>query len=309
MFGLSKKDFITVIVLNIVWGSAFAIAGISLEYFPTLFVYSLRFFLIAIVTIPFFQIQNKKNRKKIFIMGICQALSFYGLAMGIDYLSSSVTAILSRLDTISTIVISIFVFKEKIRPQLVVGLLLCIIAMLILNSNISVKHGMWVLIICFTSICGAIVNIIAKNIKDESEATIVSWCSYYSGFILFIIAYFQEPSFALLKPLDHIAILCLLYMAVIGSFACYVTMFYLLRRNQSSRVMPYSFIRPIVAEVAGFVLLREPIHSTEVVGIVLIIIGVFLTQYRRKSDNTSDDLKNKPLSEKVKYYSNKILEK
>ncbi|GMO62453.1 MAG: DMT family transporter [Rickettsiales bacterium] len=288
MFGLSKRDFFIVVILNIVWGSAFAIAGHAMKYFPPLIAYSLRFFLIAVVTIPLFQVKHRRNRKKLFIMGICQAISFYGLCMGVNYLGSSVTAILSRFDTISTIIIGSLLFKEKMRPQIIFGLLVCLVAMLILNDGVAIHNKVWVVIIIFTSISGACVNIIAKSIKNEGEFTIVSWCCYYSGFILLFLAYIQEPSFALKQPLDWTAIIALLYMSIIGSFGCYATMFYLLRNNPSNRIMPYSFLRPIVAQFTGLMIMDEAIDIRAIVGISLLIVGIGFTQYRKSEELTEE---------------------
>jgi O-acetylserine/cysteine efflux transporter len=292
MFGLSKKDFIYVILLNVFWGSAFAIANYAFKYFSVVFLYSLRFLIAGFISVLFFRIKSKKNFKKIFLMGCCQALAYIGIALGNKYLSSSIAAIVTRLDIITTIIFGVFIYKEKLHKNLVVGLIICIIAMIILNRDIKVDNIFWFIFLILTTFGYGYMNILSKDVKNENQFAVVGYTSVFSGILLFIVAAFFEwgnfiTPFAYSifenvadNKLEILKLLsCVLYGGLLVSFYFYIILFDLLKRNPSTKIMPYSFIRPVVALFAGLIIVGEPITFNKVIGILLICCGILLSQW------------------------------
>jgi O-acetylserine/cysteine efflux transporter len=281
MFGISKKDFVIITLLNVVWGSAFAIASYGLKYFSTLFLYSMRFLVVGVITVPFFQLSDKKNMQKLAIMGLCQAFTFFGIALGVKHLDSSISAIVTRLDIIFTMAIGIVFFKEKFKIQLVIGTILCLLAVVMLNGEISFANSKYLYLLIFSSLTSGILNIMGKTIKNENNLAIVSWNSYFTGIFLFIASLATEKQF-LLQTLDFKAILCFLYMSIFSSYISYLMLYYLLKNNPTTRIMPYAFIRPVVAIFAGLILLGEKITLNKVVAMIIITLGVLISQYDRE---------------------------
>jgi O-acetylserine/cysteine efflux transporter len=292
MFGLSKKDFISVVVLNILWGSAFAIAGYAYRYFSSLFVYSTRFLIAGILGVLVFKINDKKNLKNIFIMGFLQAVSFISIAFGVKYLNSSTASIITRLDIIFTIVLGVIFHGEKITKNLIIGLLMCIGAILIINKDVSLNNFKWLLFSVFGSIASGGVNIFSRTIKNESKLSVVSWSSLICGLFILAAAFLVEygtfitpRGYEIFTDISNNkieclkAVSCILYGAIFVSFLFYVVFFDLLQNNPSTKIMPYSFIRPVVGVIAGLIVLGEPITLYKIVSIILVLGGVLLSQY------------------------------
>jgi drug/metabolite transporter (DMT)-like permease len=281
MFGVSKKDILLILLLNVVWGSAFAIGGYGLKYFSELFLYSMRFLIVGILTAPFFRLKEQKNMFKIAFMGLCQAFTFYGVALAVKNLDSSISAIVTRLDIIFTIIFGIIFFKEKLKPQLIVGLILCVLAVFVLSGDIHFTNSKYLYLLIFASIASGFLNIISKTIKTESSLAIVSWNSYWTGIFLFLVALGNGQTF-IIKPIDIKAIGVVFYMSIFSSYFAYLILYYVLRKNDTTKIMPYNFIRPVVAIFAGLIVLNESITAVKIYGIILITLGVFVSQYEKK---------------------------
>jgi O-acetylserine/cysteine efflux transporter len=294
MFGISKRDFILVSLLNIIWGSAFAVAGYAMKYFSEFFLYSMRFFIVGLLTIPFFQISNRKNMIKLVAMGFFQAFTFFGVALAVKNLDSSISAIVTRLDIIFTMILGIAIFREKLTAWLVTGVAICVLAIVVLNGEIAFVNSKYIYLLVLSSLSSGILNIISKTIKGEKNLAIVSWNSYFTGIFLLIVSLVTEKQF-ILQPIDYKGVLCVLYISVFSSYIAYWMLYYLLQNNPTTRIMPYNFLRPVIAVFAGLILLGEKITTNKILGIVLITVGVLLSQYKKAERVEKKENKTKPI--------------
>ena len=90
----------------------------------------------------------------------------------------------------------------------------------------------------------------------------------------------------IIKPLNTWAVLDIVYLGIISSYMTYLVLYYLLRKYETSKIMPYNFLRPIVSIVLGFLMLGEPITYNKVIGVILILSGVYLSQFHYSKQNT-----------------------
>jgi O-acetylserine/cysteine efflux transporter len=273
-----KKDVFALVSLNIMWGGAFAVAGYGLKYFSPTFMYALRFFIAGIFTIPFCDFP-KKNIGKIFLLSLAQTFVFYGIGLAVKNLDSSISAIVSRLDIFFTIMLAVVLFKEKVTAKLVVCLLMCTLAVFIISKEISFSNSKYLYLLIFSSFLSGVANIIVKGIKDEKNTTIVTWSSLLMGIELFIISFLTENQFVLRK-IDILALLIVVYLSLLSSYVAYIILFSLLRKYEAANIMLYSFSRPIVAIVAGYLILGEKISYDKILGTILIIVGIFIAEYK-----------------------------
>lgn len=89
--------------------------------------------------------------------------------------------------------------------------------------------------------------------------------------IAFIIMSYFEP----LKSLTFN--ISILYLGVLSSIVAYSLINYTLSKIQASKSSVFSNLSTIVSIAAGFIFLRESFHIYELVGSVLILIGLWGT--------------------------------
>jgi drug/metabolite transporter (DMT)-like permease len=73
-----------------------------------------------------------------------------------------------------------------------------------------------------------------------------------------------------------------LYLAIFGSVAAFFCYHYALKRVSAIQVSILNYINTIIAVFLGWLLLNEVIKFDFVIATVLIILGVFITNYKKK---------------------------
>ncbi len=275
-----KLDIFIALLINVIWGSAFAIAGYAMTFYAPVFLYSLRFLVAGLATTPFNNFP-KTSVSKIFIISLCQSIMLYGIALTIKNVDSSTSGILSRLDIIFTILLGVIYFHEKLNFRIIFGLLLSFIAAYILSGGIHTTNMKYILLLIFCCIFSALSNIITKTIKGVDNKSIVSWMSLFIGIELLIISLITESKL-IVSALNSKAILLTLYLGLVPSYLAYIGLFYLLRKYDTTKVMPYNFTRPVISVFAGFLVLNEAITINKLASCFLVILGIIISQSKKR---------------------------
>lgn len=273
---MSKLDIFIALLINLIWGSSFAIAGYAMSFYTPIFLYSLRFLITGIATTPFNSFP-KTAIKKIFLISIFESIMLYGIALTIKNVDSSTSAILSRLDIIFTISLGFIFLNEKINFKIIFGILLAFLGAYILSGGVQPSGLKYISLLIFCSIFSAIANILTKTIKGVDNRAIVSWMSLFIGIELLIVSLLTEHNF-IIKTLNYKAILLTLYLGLVPCYFAYLGLYHLLRKYDTTKVMPYNFIRPVLAIFAGFTLLNETITIYKILSCILIILGIIISQ-------------------------------
>ena len=286
-YNMSKKDFLFLILLNTIWGSAFAVSGYTMLFFSPLFLYAIRFFLTGLATVPF-NIFPKKAIKKIFILSTLQTVIFCGVSLGIKNLDSAISAILIKLDIPFTMILASIFLKEKLTKQMLVGIFICFSAIYFLSENISFYNLKFILILILSSLVTGFSNVYIKSIKEANNNQIVSWSCIFIGVEMFLVSLFFENTF-ILKDINIKVILIVLYLSIVSGYLAYLILYYLLKKYETSKIMPYNFLRPIIAIFAGYFILNEEITLNKILGCLMILIGIYITENKT---NLYEKIKN-----------------
>ena len=192
------------ILLCFIWGSSFILMKVSNQGLTASQIAALRIFSAGLVFIPFafFHI-GKVPRKKIgllIITGIFgNLLPAFCFAIAILKIDSSLAGILNSLTPICVVFISVLLFRDKIKAQKIIGVLigfagLCLLT--ITQKNISINNlGYAALVIVGTISYGINVNMVShflKEIKPIHIATVsLAFMSIPAGLVLWQQGFFQ----------------------------------------------------------------------------------------------------------------------
>lgn len=288
---MSVKDFALLLLLNIIWGTAFAISGYAMKCFSPFFLYAMRFLLVGLATVPFFKLP-KQEIKNFIMLSFATAFCFAGVALGVKHLDSSLSAMMTRLDIVFTILFSAWIFKEKITKNNIFGMIVCFLGIYVISGSVKSFNLIYIFILILSSVASGFANIISKKIKTMGSLGLVSWNSLFTGLWLLLLALATESGGFIIENsvVDVKEIFSLLYLSLISSFLCYVILFYLLKKNDASKVMPFNFIRSIISIIAGYFILNEPVTWNKIFGCFLIISGVMISQF--KGFKSKDDVMN-----------------
>jgi drug/metabolite transporter (DMT)-like permease len=288
------------VLLCFIWGSSFILMKVSNEGLTAAQIGALRIFSAALVFIPFafFHISNVPRKK----IGLLIVTGFFGnllpafcFAIALLKIDSSLAGILNSLTPICVVFIGVLVFRDKIKTQKIIGVLigfagLCLLALT--QKNISIHNlGYASLVILGTISYGVNVNLVShylKEIKPIHIATIsLAFMSIPAGWVLLQQGFFKID-FSDTTVLWAVFNTILLGL-VASAFA--TVLFYILVQKASglfASLVTYGI--PFVALVWGFID-GETITITGLICLVIILLGVFLAN---RPDKKNGEVKTPP---------------
>lgn len=292
------RAYLVLLVTSVLWGLAVPIIKKSFETTtPLLFLVYRFLFVIILATIPFYLYQKKmpviKNPLKLLFIGFLSfplnlLLLFYGLART----SAMEAALLAALNPLFFHLGGFLVLREKItnREKLglfisVLGTLLVIFKPLFNNTQANFQgHLSGNILIVLGGIVGVSGLIWAKNEKKNYTPFQISYASFLTAFLTFtLLATILEPSFTqnFLGIFTRPAIWGILYMAIPGSIIAYSCLIYGQSLIEVSEASLFTYLQPLFATPLAVLWLKEIITWPFAVGACLILLGVFLTEYRK----------------------------
>ena len=282
------------ILLCFIWGSSFILMKVSNQGLTASQIAALRIFSAGLVFIPFafFHI-GKVPRKKIgllIITGIFgNLLPAFCFAIAILKIDSSLAGILNSLTPICVVFISVLLFRDKIKAQKIIGVLigfagLCLLT--ITQKNISINNlGYAALVIVGTVSYGINVNMVShflKEIKPIHIATVsLAFMSIPAGLVLWQQGFFQLD-FA--DATVQWAVFNSTLLGLVASAFATVLFYILVQKASGLFASLVTYGIPFVALFWGFID-GESITISGFVCLAIILLGVFLANRPEKEDS------------------------
>ena len=283
------ENWVILLILSIIWGSSFILMKKSLIAFSYLEVAFFRLIIAFFVLSPFF-ISSFKNMKTIYIIPIL-IVSIIGtlipailFAFAQVYLDSANTGMLNALTPIFTFIIGLVFFKKKWNHTAILGIIIGLWGsyVLLMPSNQNIINTKYSLIVIFATMCYAIsINTIQDKLKELKPLDIAVISSFFSFIIP--ISYFLNHGIIITIEKIYTNLLSFCYLIVLGmictSFA--IILFNHLIKNTSAVFgSSTTYLIPVFAIIWG-VIDNEIIENHEIIGIIIILFGVLVMNYKK----------------------------
>ncbi|MCS7027505.1 MAG: DMT family transporter [Bacteroidia bacterium] len=273
------------ILLSLIWGSSFILIKEGLKGFTFMQLAMLRMFA-ASSTLLVFAVPHvfkvSQTRWKFIILSaltgnFIPAILFAGAETKLD---SGITGVLNALTPIFTLLVSIFLYKDKIKQIQKIGILIgfagciCITATSVslkADSSLILYAGM----ILLATLCyGISVNVIKHHLVDIHPLALASLSLATlllpsAGYLLSTDFITRLQSMHNFSPLYSVLIL-----GVLGSAISLVFFNRLVQLSSTLFASSVTYTIPIVA-LAWAVYAGEKIHFLHIIGMLLIIVGIY----------------------------------
>jgi drug/metabolite transporter (DMT)-like permease len=287
-------------LLTIIWGSSFILMKHSKEELTGSQIAALRIFSAGLILLPFAIYHLTKNpRKKIFIVilsgitgNLIPAFLFaISIARNID---SSLASILNSLTPLFVVIIAISIFKDRIKIQKIIGVLVGFIGLSLLFlswKGISFENFKYALLILVATVCyGVNVNMVGHFLKDLNPlhtATIsLAFMIIPTVFILwqqnFLLLAFDESSVQ--WAIAETAIL-----GIVGSAIATAIFYVLIKRAGGLFASLVTYSIPFIGILWG-VIEGEKITIKQFVCLGIILFGVYLVNQPEKKETKTEVL-------------------
>lgn len=293
----SKKTLghISAFITILIWGTTFISTKILLNDFEPLEILFFRFvigFAALIIIYPKrFRVNNIKQELVFAAAGLCGICLYYLLEnIALIYtLASNVGVIISVAPFFTAILAHIFINgEERIKPYFVVGFIAAMIGICLIGFNgkkLEVKP-IGDMLALLAALVWAYYSLITKKISDYGYNTIqVTRRIFMYGivFMLPLIFVFDfEWNFG--RFINPVYFINFLFLGLGASALCFVTWNYAVKILGAVKTSVYIYIVPVITIVTSVMFLKERITVMSIIGTVLILIGLFISESKEKRE-------------------------
>lgn len=275
------------IILAFIWGSSYILMKRGLDSFSAVQVSMLRIIFAFLALVPFLpkaiQTFNKTEVKYAVVIAIIgSGIPSYLYPLAITHVDSSVTGIINTLTPLFTMLFGWAFFQFKPTLAKLIGLMVALIGagMLVLKEGgqMQVSIDFYALMAVLATVCyGFSSNILKAKLNHVKAAPLTALTFAIIGPLALIILF--STNFVQVLQSHPKALISLFYigfLGVIGTALALVLFNFLIKRTDALYASSVTFLMPIVAMFWGF-LDNEQLGLTYVIGFILVLLGVFLT--------------------------------
>lgn len=290
-----KKSVLFALSAILLWSTvstAFKISLRELDFIQLLFISSL---VAVIILFAIILIQNKLsllknlNKKEVLkssLLGFLNPFGYYMILLKVySILPAQIALPLNYTWPIVLVLLSALLLKQKLHAKSILALFVSFFGVLLIATQgnlaaLKIDNPLGVILATGSSIIWALFWIL--NVKDKRDEVVKLFLNFFFGTIYTLIALFIFSDI-------NVEISNSFYSAVyIGFFEMGITFTLWLKALQlaksNANISNLVYLSPFIALIFIHFLLKEEIYYTTVIGIVFIIAGIFIQQFKRKSN-------------------------
>jgi drug/metabolite transporter (DMT)-like permease len=132
-------------------------------------------------------------------------------------------------------------------------------------------------------------NVLVKKYGKHLDPAILAAGQMFSGLLLLLAVGISLEGNPLRFHWTPIALISLLYLAVVGSVIAFLLYYWLVLNMDVTKSMLIALVTPVVAVLLGMIVLNEQIGWRTLAGGAMIISGIAFIVVRRGKKKTSDE--------------------
>ena len=288
---MTWNDWIAFAVLSFIWGSSFILIKKSLVAFDSTQVASLRILIATLAFAPVFVLNIRKVNFKDWYKYLLVGLAGGGFppflfALAQTKISSSLAGALNTLTPIFTLILAVFIFRNKIDFKKSLGVIIGLLgaSVMIYSTNSDFTGGVFYssLIVVATILYGFNVNLVKKFFNDH-EPTLLTAASFmfFGPFSIFILLHGDFFEVMRTDPNALFSLVSVTILSLFSTVIATVIFFKLVQKSNTLFASSVSFMAPVVALMWGFID-GETFNFIYILSLLLILIGVYLTRNNNK---------------------------
>lgn len=265
-----------------------------LAYKPiTVVIFRLAISAVLILVIAWFLKRLQKPSKKDFGLFVLMAffepfLYFLGESYGLQYVSSTVAAVIVSTIPLISPIFAWYFYREKVRWMNVVGLLFSFIGvgLVILNGSFRFEASPLGVGLEFMAVLAAIAySIVLRNVAARYNTLTIIAYQNLIGIVLFLPLWLSlDFKDFIHTPFHPQAFRAIILLAVFSSTLAFVFFTQSVRQLGVNRSNTFINLIPVFVAVLSFFILNEELGIQKIIGIFVVVSGLFLAQSRRRKN-------------------------
>ena len=228
----------------------------------------------------------KKGDLKYFILvaAFNPFLYFIGESYGIKFVSSTLTAVIIATIPLFTSFTSSYFLNEKITKMNILGIIFSVagVGMVIFNKTEGVDASVFGIgMLCVAVIAAIGYTLVLKKLTNKyNSISIVTYHNFIGIFLflpLFLILDFSDFK---ITGFSSQAWTPLLELAIFGSSFAFIFFTFAIQKIGVGKANAFTNLIPVITAIIAYFVLKEALNVNKIVGISLVIGGLFLSQIK-----------------------------
>ncbi|HRW85405.1 MAG TPA: DMT family transporter [Bacteroidales bacterium] len=295
------KTYAAIVTAMIFWAFSFIWFKIANEAFRPVTIVFFRLLISVIIlsiylflTKGFIEIK-KKDRKLFAILALFEPFFYFlGESFGLTYVSATTGSVLiSTIPVIATLG-AWLIFGERLKIINYAGIIISFIGVLvfILEKDGSLSFNIKGLMLMILAVFSAVgYNLTLSRLVGSYNPVFIVNVQNIIGVLLFM------PLF-LITDLKHLTggpfslrhFLPVVELAFFASCGAFILFAYSVRNMGITRANIFSNCIPVFTAIFSFILLGEKLHLNNIVGMIIVIAGLFMSQINGRKKKTDEAL-------------------
>ncbi|MDC0562747.1 DMT family transporter [Candidatus Pelagibacter ubique] len=287
-------DYTLLVVLALIWASAFFNIKIATESFGPITIAFLRVFFgsIPVLLLCFY----KKIKIEAFskdwywfaIIGFVNlVLPFFLIAYGVKSVQSNLAAILMSTTPLSSTILGHFYTKnEKFNLVKTFGILIGFSGIIYLFSdNLLINDSNFIsaLLILLGSTCYVIGGVLTLKISKKKNENVTGSILIWAVLILIPFVYFIEKPWNSVPSVE--STISVVYLGMVSTGVAWLLRFKILKDNGLIFQSQVSYLIPIFGTILSYIFLKEIITPKVLLSLLAVVVGIYFVKKADQKKN------------------------
>lgn len=276
----------SIVTAILIWSISFVATKIALKTFPPLSLGLIRFGLAAVLLGFFLAIRKDINKPtpidlaKLALSGVLGITVYFSLEnIGVKYSTASDAALIVASYPAITMLLETLFFRVKFPVISFIGVGLAIAGVYMIvsvsQSSEATDRLFGNILLILAGVVWACYNFITRTVVSNYSMSTITFYQVAAGATGFLPLIFLETDHWTLPTTD--SLIAVIYLGVFCSLLAFYLYAYGLRQVSSSSAVILMNLVPVFGVLFSVFILNEAINLTQIVGGIVIIIGVMLS--------------------------------
>lgn len=302
----NTKAYIAILVAMTIWSASFIFTRIGLESFPPVMLVTMRMVLAAIILGIFGgltkQIQplDRKDAKFLLLAAFAEPFCYFVFeAYGLTLVSPTVASVILSTIPLFAPLFAFVILRERVTWTNMLGIIISLVGvlMLVVEKEQIVVRRLGLLVLMGAVVAALVYSSMLKKVPEKYNAITIVFYVYIFSLLFFIPTFFivdfqniGEQNF------QWRSFYAILILAIFSSVLSFVLFCYSVRKLGVTRANAFNNIMPACTALFMWLLYDETLPPIKIVAIVIVIIGLFISQIQfkhKKKENPNSCCDNK----------------
>jgi drug/metabolite transporter (DMT)-like permease len=285
--------YVFALLSMVFWGMSFIWTSVVFEYYQPITTIFLRLviscaFLFALLSATGYLQRIRREHILLFLASAIFNPFFYfiGENYGLKYSTPAVSAIMIATIPVVSPIMAWFMIREQVRLITVAGIIISFagILVMLINPDLSLTaRPEGILFLLFAVVSAVVYSVLLKKLTHTyTPINIIAWQNLIGVFLFLPVFLIMDlDAFLMVSPGPRL-ITALLSLAIFASSMAFVLFATAIKHLGVNRANVYGNLIPVITAIASYFLLQEIFTTKKIAGILIVLLGVIITQMTKR---------------------------